>query len=125
MYFTHHFAHAETAMRARTWMSLLGFGPHQFQTNTHGFPRITAQVDPAQLAEIHLLINALERSEPDSFPSFWDESRRVHPRNHAPEELPAAERTKSDSAVLGWHPPDIGLEIDPAIRRLREAMCEG
>lgn len=122
MYFTHHFANAETMTRARSWLAHLGYGPHQFQTRTAGTPTVTISVPASQWAEVGLLINALERSDPDGFRSFWEDSRRPHVGHPGDEEIALAERATPQSAIIGWHPQDATLSADPELRRVLEGM---
>lgn len=122
MYFIHHFAHLKSLARAQEWMSYLGFGPCELQVHPSATPWMTVSIDAAQRAEVQLLINALERSEPNSFPSFWDLGRRPalavrHVRTDAPE---SSERPKASS--IGWHPPDAESGYDPDLQRIRDAM---
>jgi hypothetical protein len=106
MYFTHHFAHHETLSRVHSWLAQLGFKPHQIEMHKDGIPRIALSIEPYQWAEVSLLIAAVERTDPDGFPSFWDppRSHRI-PSGEHPEATPVAPH-RSRSAAIGWHPLD-------------------
>jgi hypothetical protein len=106
MYFTHHFARQETLARAHSWLAQLGFKPHQLERHNGGTPRIALSIDPYQWAEVSLLIAAVECTDPNGFPSFWDQPRshRISSREH-PEATAIALRP-GRSAAIGWHPLD-------------------
>lgn len=104
MYWTHHFAHHDTLSRARAWLITLGYAPDRIEVHPDGVPRLAVAVSPNELAEIEMVINAVERTDPQGWPSFWDVARqdRVYPT--AP---PAAESGIGRRAeAIGWHPPD-------------------
>jgi len=123
MYFTHHFAHEETLSRARSWLTRLGFSPHEIQTHTQGSPRLSLSVNAQRLPEVRFLINALERSDPDSFASFWEEAKKTHPCQSVAEEVDAAEPcVRPHAGTIGWHPPDWSLMPESELRALREWM---
>jgi hypothetical protein len=106
MYFTHHFAHRETLTRAHSWLTQLGFNPRRIETDASGIPRIVVKVEPHRLGAVKMLINAAERTDPDGFPTFWDEARRPH---STPREYPEgvlSEHQKPHASVIGWHPLD-------------------
>jgi len=106
VYFTHHFAHHDTLSRAHSWLTRLGFHPQQLDDDTSGIPRIVMAIEPQLLDAVKLLINAFELTDPDGFPSFWEEARQPHsaPKGHH-EGIPA-ERPKPHHSVIGWHPLD-------------------
>lgn len=104
MYWTHHFAHHETLRRARSWLERLGFAPDRIEVHSDGVPRLAMIVNPFEVAEIELLIHAVERTDPQGWPSFWDVARldRHYPDSD-PE--PIAQPVERRGAI-GWHPPD-------------------
>ena len=106
MYFTHHFAHHESLSRAHTWLTQLGFDPRPSGTHDSGIPRIVMMVEPHRLDAVNLLINAVERGDPDGFPSFWDEARQTHSAPEESLEAVSPDRTERQSSVIGWHPLD-------------------
>jgi hypothetical protein len=106
MYFTHHFAHQETLTRAHSWLTQLGFKPHQIEMHKGRIPRITVSIDPYQWAEVSLLIGAVECADPEGFPSFWDQPRAHRVTSgECPDTTAIAPRPRR-SAAIGWHPLD-------------------
>jgi hypothetical protein len=106
MYFTHHFAHQETLNRARSWLTELGFRPEQVESRTTGFPRLSIRIARQQLAEIELLLHAIERSDPDGSPSFWYAPTGAWRPSRDEEASGSPAPTKAHSFAIGWHPPD-------------------
>jgi hypothetical protein len=121
MFFTHQFAHRETLHRARFWLAHLGIQPHQIQVQTTGIPRIAVIVPPGQVDEIQMLINAVERADPDGFPSFWELARQSHTDPTLAEEAGVPEPEKTGGTPIGWHPPDRSALDDPELSAIREA----
>jgi hypothetical protein len=105
VYFTHHFAHDETLARAHSWLTRLGFEPHSIEIHHDGVPRITLSIPPERWGEVSFLINAVERTDPDGFPSFWVHPRRHRARSEAHPET-AHDARRSRPAAIGWHPLD-------------------
>jgi len=106
MYFTHHFARPETLTRVHSWLAHLGFKPHQIEMHKEGVPRMTLSIKPSQWSEVSLLIGAVERTDPEGFPSFWEQPQ---PRRDASEKHPEAGLDavrRGPSAAIGWHPLD-------------------
>ncbi len=112
MYYTHHFAHPETLDRVHSWLSRLGFSDNQIETRTDGVLRLSVTAAPAQITEARQLINAIERADPDGFPTFWNESRQPHhdPAAIASPVAPAATRPRS--TPIGWHPENSAPSSD-------------
>ncbi len=77
-YLTHQFAHVETLERARRWLIHAGFDPNQIEVITHGIPRIAVRLGPGQAAEAELVIDAVELTDPQGNPSFWELARQHH-----------------------------------------------
>jgi hypothetical protein len=118
-YITHHFAHLDTLSRARRWLIELGFEPGQIEILMEGIPRIAVRVEPGQVAEVQMVLNACELSDPDGWPSFWDLSRQphVHPLMVEPVEMSILEQPHP--AAIGWHPPDRESSAEvPAMNKL-------
>lgn len=106
MYFTHHFAHHETLSRVHSWLAQLGFKPHQIEMHTEGVPRITLSIKPYQWGEVSLLIGAVERTDPEGFPSFWEQPRPRMDSSRKPPEASLDAVRRGPSAAIGWHPLD-------------------
>jgi hypothetical protein len=122
MYITHDFAHPETLTRARYWLTRLGFDPSRIEVLTDRGPRIVLRVDLPEAVEAELLFAALESSDPDGPPSFW-ESAHPLPTGSAPIQFERrSEERPHDLMVLGWHPPDSDLLTDPRLRELCEIL---
>lgn len=122
MYFTHHFAHPETLSRARSWLTRLGFHPHQVTAHTSGIHRLALAVAPGQADEIRMLINAVERTDPDGFPSFWEMARQPHAAPDPADEPDATPAESPHATVIGWHPPDRAPFDDPDVTAILDAM---
>lgn len=121
MYYTHHFAHHATLRRACEWLGRLGLHVESDRDHPEAAPRLSLVVDRGQLAEVELLINALEGADPEGWPSFWDEARLPHSAP-MPSSRPAAALTPGRPDPIGWHPVDSGPRTGPDLDRLREAM---
>src|SRR4051794_30462134 len=122
MYFTHHFAHTETLARFKSWLTHLGLERRQIETHDAGVPRIALTIEPQRADAIRMLINAVERTDPDGFPSFWELAGRPH---HSPGDTVSEldhEPSRPSSAVIGWHPHDPTPAADPEFRTICEAM---
>ncbi len=106
MYWTHHFSHLETLTRARRWLAQLGFTPDRMEVHTEGVPRMAFLVTPAQFAEVKMLINAVERSDPEGWPSFWELSAYAQHAPHSVAEPVPLEADSTEDSAIGWHPLD-------------------
>jgi hypothetical protein len=106
MYYTHHFAHRETLRRACEWLGRMGFHPEEIGKYDGGIPRLALSVEYARLGEVELLINAVERSDPEGWPSFWDEAMRTGPFPGSPRAEERADATTRGVSEVGWHPLD-------------------
>lgn len=107
-YLTHEFAHVATLQRARRWLEYAGFDPSQIEATVEGIPRIAVRLGPGQAAEAGLVIDAVELTDPQGNPSFWDLARQPHvrPEASAPAEQPAAAQA-AGTFEIGYHPqPD-------------------
>ncbi len=105
-YVTHHFAHLETLAIARRWLVQLGFDPGHIETHTDGIPRIAVAVRPEEAAEVEMVINAAELTDPDSWPSFWDVAQQPHVYPAHVEQTSTASHHHAHATPIGWHPED-------------------
>jgi hypothetical protein len=106
-YMSHQFAHPETLDRARRWLVHAGFDPSQIEVITDGIPRIAIKLGPGQGAEAAMIIDAVERTDPDGLPSFWDLARQAHVHTEhtiAAETLGA--ETEPSTFIVGYQVPD-------------------
>jgi hypothetical protein len=119
MYYTHHFAHHETLLRACDWLDRLGFHPER-TTEPDVTPRLSMPVSVSQLAKVEMIISAVEKTDPEGWPSFWDEARLAH---SAPKSAARVEDspTTSTRGIIGWHPIDAHPR-EAEFDRIREAM---
>jgi hypothetical protein len=111
-YLTHQFAHLETLDRARRWLVHAGFDPSQIEVMTDGIPRIAVKVAPGQAAEAEFIIDAVELTDPEGLPSFWDLARQPHVY---PEHKTEVEAIPPDMGpktfVVGYRVPDERPEL--------------
>jgi hypothetical protein len=111
-YITHQFAHLETLERARRWLLQVGFDASRIEAHTQGIPRLALAVEPGESAEVELVIDAAESTDPDGNPSFWDLARQRHIYLQAPANLQQTpELSEPHSFVVGWRPIDSRREV--------------
>ena len=111
-YITHQFSHVETLERARRWLAQAGIDPSRIETHAHGIPRISVAVEGAEAAEVQLVIDAAESSDPDGAPGIWDLARQKHIERQGVEQTAApVTAAQSESFVVGWRPQDAEREI--------------
>jgi hypothetical protein len=122
MYFTHHFAHRETLARFKTWLDRVGIEHREVKTQASGMPRIALTIEPGRADAIRMMINAVERSDPDGFPSFWEMASQPHHAPADPASVAAQEPSRPSSTAIGWHPHDPAPSVDPEFRSLCEAL---
>jgi hypothetical protein len=126
-YMTHQFAHIETLERARRWLLQVGFDASRIEAHTQGIPRLAVAVEPGEGAEVELVIDAAESTDPEGNPSFWDLARQKHIYLlTATDSQPASENSRHPSFVVGWRPIDSEREISQVSTEmhLREAYVE-
>jgi hypothetical protein len=126
-YVSHEFAHVETLERARRWLIQAGFDPGRIEIHRQGIPRLALAVEPGEGAEVELVIDAAESTDPDGNPSFWDLARRKHIYlESGTEGNETTEPTQPHSFVVGWRPMDSGREVAQTYTdvHLREAYVE-
>jgi hypothetical protein len=89
-----------------------GFAPSRIEVHDHGAPRLAVAVEPGEAAEVEMLIDVVERTDPDGFPSFWDLARgsRVSSRDKETS-LAETPQPHSVSFVVGWRPLDNTREV--------------
>lgn len=107
MYFTHHFSSNETLTRALSWLTALGFAPERMEIHSEGIPRLSLAVDPLEWASVEMLLNVVERSDPEGWPSFHELAKKLA-HTHV-EAVPSAEPAighESHRTAIGWHPAD-------------------
>jgi hypothetical protein len=123
MYYIHHFAHHETLRRACDWLGQLGFHPDGPMPGKADSPWLTLSIAAGQLAEVELLVNAAENTDPLGWPGFWDEAGLARGRTRVSSHEPHPPRERTGRVAIGWHPIDAADILDRAeLERLREAM---
>jgi hypothetical protein len=123
MYYIHHFAHHETLRRACDWLGQLGFHPDMPRPGVAESPWLTLSVPASQLAEVELLVNAAENTDPLGWPSFWDEARRVHVGSELRSDESTPVEVRGASVAIGWHPIDeADVPARAELERLRDVM---
>jgi hypothetical protein len=121
-YVTHHFAHLETLSIARRWLVQLGFDPSQIETHTDGVPRIAVAVRPEEAAEVEMVINAAELTDPDSWPSFWDVAQQAHVYPVLVEQTTELPLPHARTTAIGWHPEDRSSSDAVRLTRVVDVM---
>lgn len=122
MYYTHYFANHATLDRVRSWLHTLGFAPASIEAHADGIPRITVALDPAWLAGVQMLIDAVERSDPRGCPGLWDVAHQDHVYPAAGEPAAARRARVERSAAIGWHPFDAPTAVTPDLDAASLAM---
>jgi hypothetical protein len=111
-YITHQFAHLDTLERARRWLAQAGFDPSRIEVHPQGIPRLAVAIEPGEYAEVELVIDAAESTDPEGNPSFWDLARQKHIYL---QREPASEQTSPPtdprSFMIGWRPIDSEREV--------------
>jgi hypothetical protein len=105
-YVTHQFASPETLTLARRWLVQLGFDPGHIETHTVGVPRIAVAVPENRAAEVELLINVAELTDPDAWPSSWYQARQDHVHPHLVGAEGPAAMHQTRTTAIGWHPEE-------------------
>jgi hypothetical protein len=126
-YITHAFAHPETLERMHRLLVLAGFDRSRIQVHSSGTPRLAVAVEPGEAAEVHMIIGAVERSDPDGLLSFLDHARGPHVAARVAEgSLAETAAVRSDPFVVGWQPMDDRREVVRAATELhlQEAYVE-
>jgi hypothetical protein len=118
-YITHEFAHTETLDRARRWLRLLGFDPARIEAHSHGVPRLAVAVDHGEAAEVALLIDIAESTDPDGFPSISQPAQPRHVKAQPDMMGDSMQRAaKPASFAVGWHPLEAAGDLGQASSRL-------
>lgn len=111
-YVTHQFSHVETLERARRWLVQAGIDPDRIEAHTHGVPRLSVAVEGAQAAEVQLVIDAAESSDPEGSPGIWDLARQQHiARQGVEHTVKPTTVAHSEAFVVGWRPQDTAREV--------------
>ncbi len=126
-YITHQFAHLETLERARRWLLQVGFDASRIEAHTQGIPRLAVAVEPGESAEVELVLDAAELTDPEGNPSFWDLARQKHIYlQPAADPWQFSEASQPHSFVVGWRPIDSEREVlqTSTVMHLREGYVE-
>jgi hypothetical protein len=111
-YITHQFSHVETLERAKRWLVQAGIDPSRIEAHTHGIPRISVTVDGPEAAEVQLVIDVAESSDPEGAPGIWDLARQHYIQRQGVELTGSPEiASHAESFLVGWRPQDAEREI--------------
>ncbi len=107
-YATHAFANRDSLLRAVRWLMLLGFDPGEIEINNNeSSPRVSVLASSQQSARTaECVFEAVEHSDPDGWPSFWDLSRKTFVTQKTDESAATGNASPSRRSPIGWHPPD-------------------
>jgi hypothetical protein len=122
MYYTHHFAHQETLRRAYEWLEALGYRPWDIDRRMGAIPVLGMAVEPGQMGEVELLINAIESTDPEGWPGIWDESKLPHLWNSPAGDESWPDGVEKRPSPVGWHPLDASRRESPELDLLRDVM---
>jgi hypothetical protein len=116
-YLTHQFAHLETLERAKRWLVQAGFDSSQIEVMTDGIPRIAIRVTPGQAFAAELVLDAVELTDPQGLPSFWDLAHQPHVYTHVESGTGAVapEQVESRTFLVGYRVPDERPELGSSI----------
>ncbi len=104
IYTTHRFRNTETLARAQQWLGEVGIPSDQIEISSTGLPSLTVSTNFAQTAEVSLILNAVELTDPEGWPSLDETSSAPFSIIAvAPDSPPVSEASTSP---IGWHPTD-------------------
>ena len=101
--------------------------PAALKLTPRGSPGSALAVEPGESAEVELVIDAAEATDPDGNPSFWDLARQKHIYlETAPAAQPTSAESHPHSFLVGWRPIDSEREVAQAFTdmHLREGYVE-
>jgi hypothetical protein len=110
-YITHAFAHRETLERARRWLVAAGFDPGRIEVHAQGAPRLAVAAAPGEAAEVEMIFDVVEQTDPDGFLSFWDLGRNPVKSRLGDHALASAPQAQSATFVVGWRPLDDARDL--------------
>ena len=122
MYYTHHFAHHETLRRACEWLGAFGYQPSEIEPHFGGVPTLGLAVEPGRIGGVELLVNALESSDPEGWPGFWDEPKLPRHWASTPGEEHRLDGVVKRPSPVGWHPIDSSRRESAELDLLRDIM---
>jgi len=106
LYYTHQFGSHATLSRAKSWLTELGFAPETIESHADGIPRIAVAVEPSRWSGLEMLINVVERSDPQGWPGLWDVANQTHIHPEGAEEEGPHPVQRPSSTIIGWYPAD-------------------
>ena len=84
---------------------------------TDGIPRIAVRVAPGEGAVAEFIIDAVELTDPQGLPSFWDIAKQelTHTKVHPSGEHAAPRDLQSRTFVVGYRVPDDRPEMGSSV----------
>jgi len=122
MLFSHRFGSVETLTRAKNWLTHHGFEVVNANEPSHDVSRLTLNVDFSQASAAFALIDSIERSDPDGWPSYSTPPRSIH--SHAPhaDTCSQGHHDHRSCTPICWHPREEAALSDPTHSKVAEYM---
>ena len=122
MLFSHRFGSVETLARAEHWLTELGFQVVKSVEPAHDRSRLTLNVDFSKASAALALIDSIEQSDPEGWPSFMTLPKTLHHHDahtlhghHDPEHGPR-------HTPIHWQKPEEPTSNDPVSSMVSEYM---
>ena len=121
MFISHRFGSVETLSRARRWLTTLGFEVAPFDPQTHDSSRLSLRVDLSEASAVLTLIDAIEQTDPEGWPSLMTSPKALHHHDahafwrHDPQHGPS-------HTPIHWQKPEEPTTNDPVSTLVREYM---
>jgi hypothetical protein len=122
MFISHRFGSLESLSRARHWLTALGFEVAPFDPHTHDVSRLSLRVGLSEASAALTLIDSIEQSDPEGWPSFLTLPKTLHHHDahtlhghHDPEHGPR-------HTPIHWQKPEETTSNDPVSNMVSEYM---
>jgi hypothetical protein len=122
MLFSHRFGSVETLNRAQHWLTELGFEVVKNSEPAHDVSRLTLSVDFSKAAAALALIDSIERSDPEGWPSHSSPSRTPHDKPSQPAICAHGHHDHKSCTPICWHSHEDTSPADPVSSKVREYM---
>jgi hypothetical protein len=122
MLISHRFGSVETLSRAQYWLTRQGFEVVPPGDPAHDVSRLTLRVDFPKASAALALIDSIESSDPQGWPSNLTPSRKrlAHPSQEAIH--PQGEFASKPGTPIHWHSGEETSPADPISSKIREYM---